>query len=148
MQQIVAKVIKGELKYNDALLTEFLKSNEGKSVLITFERYGSTKTMRQLGYYFASVVHEAAKYFGWLDEDMHEWLKSECNKKQIVNVNTGRISYISGTTSKLPKYEYAAFVDRCIIRLAQEGYVVRTPDEYFAQLENQMQDEIPTDGLS
>lgn len=134
---LICKVEKGKLLYDADLLKKYLERYEGKEVFVTIQRFDSEKTSAQRSFYFASVVQEAAEHFGWEVEDMHSFLKEECNKKELVNSKTGEVYHVAGSTVPLRKMEMAAFIDRAIRRLAQEGYVVRTPDEYFASIRHQ-----------
>lgn len=110
-----------------------LSAIKSDRILITVEGWTGKKTKQQLGYYFAGVVKEAADYFGWEVWEMHEYLKSECNKKQLVD-KLGEIHEVSGSTAVLNKYDYSLFVDRSIRHLADKGFSAKTPEEHFEQV--------------
>ena len=127
------------VKNGEVVIPIDIKHND-KRIIVSWEIYTGGKTISQLGYYFAAVVEGAIKncesFGGWSKEDLHDWLKVECNKKQLLNPKTGEIAFVPSTTATLKKYEYAEFIDRCIKRLAEEGYVVPEPEAYFRQLED------------
>jgi hypothetical protein len=134
IDSLICKVRQGKLLYNKELLAKYLEKYEGKKLFLNLQLHEESKTASQRGYYFAAVVRDAAEFFGWETSDMHDWLKSECNKKELVNPITGEICLIAGSTAPLKKGEMAAYIDRAIRKLAQMGYVVHTPEEYFAEI--------------
>ena len=135
---IVARSDGSKLTYNKKAMQLILSSIGPGEVQIVFERYTGTRTLAQLGYYFAAVVAGAAKYLGWEPEDMHDYLKENCNKKERV-LPTGEIVYFAGSTKDMKKMEYSEFIDRCIRHLAEVvGYVVETPEEYYDRMEAEL----------
>ncbi len=139
MKQRIDKVVSGEI------ILRFEARDEGKRFLITLEQYSGKNTLAQLGFYWASVVDGATKqcesFRGWTKDELHDWLKGECNKRELVNGRTGEISFIASTTTTLSKYDYAAYIDRCIVRLAMEGYAVELPGEYYDRLGKERESE-------
>lgn len=134
----------GDLEYSHAQMDDIGLRLKGKRILIRIERFSGKKTQAQLGYYFAGVVSEAAKYFGWEAKDMHDHLRTECNKREVVDSNSGEITWVVGSTADLSKFEYMEFIERCRIYLAEKGFEVRSSADYFRQLEekfNQSQSE-------
>jgi len=131
---LICKVKQGQLLYDQELLARYLKKYEGAEVMLTLRKHDPDKSMAQRGYYFAAIVRDAAEHFGWEPEDMHDYLKEECNKKELVNSKTGEIYTVAGSTVPLKKMDMMAFIDRSIRRLAEMGYVVHTPEEYFAAI--------------
>lgn len=123
--------------FDFGLFQRCLQHHEGKEVLFTIERFNPEKTSIQRGFYFAAVVRAAAEFFGWEEWEMHDWLKEECNKVQLVNPHTGEIFHIAGSTVPLNKTEMSEFIDRAIRKLAETGFVVKTPDEYFESIHYQ-----------
>lgn len=134
---LICKVEHGKLKYDVELMRRYLLKYEGKEVWLTLERYQSGKSEAQRGYYFAAVVRGATEHFGWeYPELMHDWLKEKCNKIEVPDLKTGEVKMIAGSTVPLKKMDFAAYVDRCIRYLAECGYVVPTPEEYFNAISN------------
>lgn len=134
--ELLGKVTDGSLVISRAVLTEIAHRFDGKKVLVQVEPMEKETSYSQRGYYFAGVVNSAAEFFGWSKEDMHDYLKTECNKREIV-FPTGEVRYIVGTTSGMSKKQYMEFIDRCIMRLAELGFVVETPEEYYRRKERE-----------
>lgn len=122
--------------YNNNTAKNLLKTFEGQKIIAAVKPYRGVKTREQLGYYFAAIVDRAAEHFGYTSEEMHDILKSECNKKPVVNKITGEIIYLPRSTSTHTKEEQMLYIERCIRFLAEQGFVVETPEEYFKRITN------------
>lgn len=121
MFQLIAQSKDGKLHLSQDTLNAVAQTFGDVELEITFDKRSENKNRRQLGYYFAGIVAGAADFWGWSKEDMHEHLKAECNKKELIDKN-GEVSYIGASTKPLSKREYALFVNRCIQYLAEHGY--------------------------
>ena len=106
-------------------------------MLVILDQLYRKKTRQQLGYYYAGVVKEAADNFSMGEKEMDLWLRNECNKMEIIVFKTGEIVSVSGGFRDYNTKEMAEYIDRCIVFLAQQGYTVKTPDEYYDALAKQ-----------
>ena len=152
MNQCIVRVSPlGHIPNLEHEIEDLLIKRKGKQLLVVFIPYSGEVTAQMRGYYFSGVIDEAIKqcetFRGWSKEDLHDWLKTECNKRELVNQKTGEVTFVVGSTAKMGKWDYAQFIDRCIQRLAEEGHVVRTPDEYYKELEQKQLGEIPAEEI-
>lgn len=147
MNQLIATVKNGELRYSEAQSFDFLKHNEGKRVLLTLEPYTGVKTQNQLGYFFAAIVTQVAKDNGWDKDELYLHLMEQCNKRRSTDPKTGEIRMIpAGLSHCRDKWEMASVIDKCCFYLSTNfGYHVHTPDEYYRGLERMAESEIPVE---
>lgn len=121
---IVAKKIGGTLSYDAAELRKFLsKYSDGEEFFIDISHLSEVKSKDQLGYYWKAMVAVVAADLGWTKPAMHKWLKAECSYGVDV--------------SDMDRKDFSEYIDRCRIRLAEEGIHVDTPEEYFSKLKGQ-----------
>lgn len=134
-QVILHKTPDGKsLQLNNEHLAKFLQQIKTDRVLVTLDGMSRKPTASQRGYYFAAVVTAFAMDRGYSPDEVHEYLKLTCNPVQFVNRKTGEITIIAGSTTSMAKQAYAEYIDRCIMELAQQGFVVLTPDEYYESI--------------
>lgn len=118
---IVGKKIGSTLSYDPKGLRELLsKYKDGEEFLIVVEHLSDVKSKDQLGYYWKAMVKVVADDLGWTKQEMHKWLKKECAYDIDV--------------SDMDRKEFSEYIDRCRLRLAEEGIHVPTPEEYFNKL--------------
>jgi protein tyrosine phosphatase len=122
------------LELGNDLLPVLLSKINTEKVLVSLQPMRDKATLAQRGYYFGGIVSAFAEEMGMHVEEVHEYLKLKCNPVQYVNPKTGEITIISGSTSKLNKHSYAQYIDRCIMELAEQGFLVLTPEEYFKSI--------------
>jgi len=91
-------------------------------------------TLAQRGYYFAGIVQAFADEKGMSVDAVHEYLKLTCNPIQYVNPKSGEITLIAGSTSGMNKMQRMNYIDKCIMELAEQEFVVLTPEEYFESI--------------
>ena len=131
MIELIITSIDGRLLVKSETLDAVAKTFGDCELSVFFDKKSENKNRKQIGFYFAAIVKGAADYFGWSPDDMHSHLKEVCNKKELVDKN-GEVSYIGASTRPLSKREYAEFVNRCIVYLADKGYdcgePIRTED--------------------
>jgi len=137
-QIILNKTENGKsIDLNNSQLEHFLSKIKTKKILVRLEEYGDSPTPRQRGYYFGGIVAAFAEEKGMHVDAVHEYLKLTCNPVQYVNPKTSEISIVAGSTERLNKYEMAKYIDRCIMEMAMQDFIVLTPDEYFESIKPQ-----------
>jgi len=122
------------LQFDNPQIEFYLQHIKSNRVLVKIEEFREKASPAQRGHYFAGIVKQFSLYMGWSEEETHDWLKSECNKKQIVMKGTGEIKLIPSSTAGYNKKEMGEYIDRCVQRIAEEGFNILTPDEYFASI--------------
>jgi len=125
MMQIIAKKIGGSLSYDMLPLREYLKKHkDGEEFLIVVERIGEFKSKQTLSYYWKAMIAHLMKneeqFGGWGKHKIHVWLKEECALGMEV--------------SEMDRKEFGEYIDRCRVRLADEGIYIQTSQEYFNSL--------------
>ncbi len=139
--ELLAKAEKGKLLINRHVIEEVAERFDGKKLLVHIQPIGKAISPAQRGYYFAGVVKAAAEYFGFEETVMHDYLKSECNQK-VITLPNGKTKTIVASTAGLNRKEYTEFVDRCIIRLAELGFAVENPEDYYNRKDNELRGEL------
>jgi hypothetical protein len=119
--QITTRIENSKFDLSQDALDAVAKILGDGNCIIYFDKVHDKYNRKQQGLYFAGIVRQASDFFGWSPEDMHEHLKTVCNKRELVNKN-GEIVYIGGSTTNLNKKEYAEYIDRCIRYLAEQGF--------------------------
>jgi hypothetical protein len=83
------------------------------------------------------IIKNAAEHFGWEEEEMYQWLISECNKQAVINKFTGEISYVGFGLSRCDKGQTIAVIEKVIQLLAEHDYIVKTPEDYLNERQTQ-----------
>jgi hypothetical protein len=96
-----------------------LLSLVGQSVIIEISKKRKQRSVVQNGYYWGVVV----QFFkdGALDmwgehldsEQCHEYLKTNCNYKELINTNTGEVTKMPQSTKDTNTLEFEEYLDRC-----------------------------------
>jgi len=104
--QIKSFVQNGLLKRNRTLITDAIKSFEGKEILITFEKPKNKRSNSQNSYLWAvlyPITQQAIKNeWGeiWNIEKVHEFYKIQFNVIEKVNEDTGQIIKLPKSTTE------------------------------------------------
>lgn len=104
--QIKSLVQNGLLKRNRTLITDAIKSFEGKEILITFEKPKKKRSNPQNSYLWAvlyPITQQAIKNeWGevWNIEKVHEFYKIQFNVTEKVNEDTGQIIKLPKSTTE------------------------------------------------
>lgn len=122
---VVAKKIGSTLSYDVTALREFLaKRKDGEEFLVVIEPLSEVKSKDALGYYWKAMVAHLVKnveqFGGWNKHDVHKWLKAECA--------------FGVDVSEMDKKEFSEYIDRCRLRLSEEGVYIQTPEEYYKSI--------------
>lgn len=129
---INSRVEGGKLAQNIAKINAEIRKHEGKFIEITIKRKYKRRSIPENKYYFGVVIQIwkdlIYEEWGetWSSEQTHEFLKSHCNFKEIVNQNTGEIIKIPHSTSDLKIIEFEEYLEKCR-RLAFDFFNVQIP---------------------
>ena len=129
---INSRVEGGKLAQNIAKINAEIRKHEGKFIEITIKRKRKHRSIPQNKYYFGVVIQIwkdlIYEEWGetWSSEQTHEFLKSHCNFKEIVNQNTGEIIKIPLSTADLKTIEFKEYLEKCR-RLAFDFFNVQIP---------------------
>lgn len=90
---------------------------EGKEIEIIIQKRRKQRSEQQSRYYWGAVIPiiKAALFESGIvmnGEQVHELLKSECNKKEWANIKTGQLITAPGSTAKLTTSEFMDFIVR------------------------------------
>jgi hypothetical protein len=139
MFQTICKVQENAIIVRPDFKALVITKLEGYKALLVLSRVFGQKSRRQLGFYWAGVCKEAADYFGYAGgkEEMNRVLEKNCNPVEAVNQKTGEVTIYGGSSKDMDKEEYSSYISRCIIFLAEWGFTVKTPEEYYNSIDIQ-----------
>ena len=129
---INSRVESGKLAQNVAKINAEIRKHEGKFIEITIKRKQKRRSIPENRYYFGVVIQIWKDLIydewgeTWSSEQMHEFLKSHCNFKEVVNQNTGEIIKIPLSTADLKTIEFEEYLEKCR-RLAYDFFNVQIP---------------------
>ena len=112
---ITTDVINGQIKRNRNLVTDAIKSFEGKTIILTIERQTKKRSNNQNAYYHGVLIPILKKAIKdswgevWSSERCHEFCKMQFNFTEKVNEDTGEIlrlpkSTTENTTTAMEEY--------------------------------------------
>ena len=116
---------------NALMLKKWIEFNKGYSLMITFQRFGNKRTTKQNRYYWGVVVkmiRERFKELGHeLDSDeVHDFLKGEFNKREIVTENDHHLS-IPRSTKDLDSTSFNEYLEK-VRQFASITLEINIPD--------------------
>lgn len=125
---IIAKKIGSTLSYDPAPLRKYLeKQKDGAEFLVIVCPISEEKSREALGYYWKAMIDHlrlhVEQFGGWTKHEIHNWIKAECAEGMDV--------------SEMDQPEFSAYLDRCKIRLAQEGIYILSPAEWYKSLKGE-----------
>ena len=130
--EIISEVKNGNLKRNRNTLIDAIKSFEGKVITITIKPRRNTRSNPQNRYYW-SVINEIWKKLirdEWGEiyskEETHEFLKYQCNYKEVINEQSGEIIRVARSTTTNTTTEQEEFHLSCR-QLALEMFNTEIP---------------------
>lgn len=124
-----ARVEKGVVEFDSPIRWRaVLARHEGRRVEIEIGREYNVRTLKQNGYYWLMVVPHYGEWAGEEKDEAHETLKSLHLMVEKV-LPTGEVIRKPGSTRKLNRVEFAAYVERVCTWLAQQGVYVPPPGE-------------------
>ena len=129
---IISRVEYGKLMQNLAKINAEIRKYEGKRIEVTIKLKYKRRSIPENRYYFGVVIQIWKELIydewgeTWSSEQTHEFLKSHCNFKEIVNQNTGEIIKIPLSTADLKTIEFEEYLEKCR-RLAFDFFNVQIP---------------------
>ncbi|WP_315823045.1 hypothetical protein [Paraflavitalea speifideaquila] len=116
--------------HNRKRLDQYCLDNKGKEIKVKFERKAKTRSLPQNNYYWGVVVVEVR--LGLLNigydmttEEVHEFLKGNFNKQQLVN-SDGVVMEFGGSTTEMTTVQMMEYVDK-IAQWAAEYLSITIP---------------------
>lgn len=129
-----AKVIRGRLVFIDPEMSHnAISALESKNVTVCIAEYKESRSGQQNRYYWGVVVPIFTD--GLIDtgyqvtaSQAHEFIKSEFCTQEIVNVQTGEVKNLPGSTTELNTFEFCTLVHRIQIWAAEYlGVIIPDP---------------------
>lgn len=109
--EIKSKVIGGKLKRNLPLITQAIKSFEGKEITLVIKRATKQRSNNQNAYYWGVIIPVSQQavldQWGevWNKDKTHEFFKSKFCIDEKVNKETGELVNIPKSTTELTTTE-------------------------------------------
>lgn len=102
---------------NTQSATKFCQSLNANEFLVTIEKKKSKRSLSQNTYYWSCVVPTVLHGFTELGNNMdlemvHEFIKSEFNYIEIVNMETAEVKRVPKSTASLSKSEFSDMIDK------------------------------------
>jgi hypothetical protein len=116
--EIESKVLNGKLETNRELLSDVIKSLEGKDIIITIEKRRKKRSNHQNAYYFGLVIPMMKQgFYNSLGEhvgtdEIHTFLKNRFLFKEIVNENNAEIIKMPQSTTELTTIQFEEYLDK------------------------------------
>jgi len=109
----------GKFASNKDRIIEIVKCYEGMTIDITFSKRINKRSVKQNKYYWKVIVgiflNSIEDAWGeiWSKEDVHEFLKANCNYVEEVNEDTGEIIRKTRSTTKNNTSNQEQFHEKC-----------------------------------
>ena len=116
--EIESKVLNGKLETNRELLSDVIKSLEGKDIIITIEKKRKKRSNPQNAYYWGIVLPMMQTgFYNNLGEhvgiqEAHEFLKGRFLFREVVNQELGEVIKLSKSTTELSTIEWETYMDQ------------------------------------
>ena len=122
----------GKFASNLPLIKEIVNSYEGCTVDVIFKKRKNKRSNNQNAYYWSCIVpifincikEEWGEF--WSSEDMHEFLKTNCNYEEVISEDTGLILRKTRSTTDNSTTEQEDFHEKCR-RLAHDFFNTEIP---------------------
>ena len=135
MYQMLGWVKNGHVPLSKRIMTEAMKRFEGKRVIVSIEEFEPEASRQQRAYYFAAVVEPIREISGYQSKyDTHEELKKACNAIESHDLLTGEVTIIGGSTKRMKKLDFAAFIQRVIDLGRYVGARIYSPEDYYEMI--------------
>lgn len=138
------KVVKKEMHfYHPEILQNIINSLEGKEFELILKEKHKKVTHDTHSYYRGGIVKEALQYEcfgGYTEDDFHELMASmflTVHSTKLIHGDTEEPLQIpcsrTRSTSELTQKEMGEFIEKVIRFLAQQGIVIKTPEQYYLE---------------
>ena len=117
--KILSRIEGGKMKRNRKLVIEGLKVFEGKEIEIIIKRKYKSRSISENKYYWGVVIVQWQMLIfeewgeSYSKEEMHEFLKINCNYKYKTIKGTGEEIKIPQSTAQLQTIEFEDYLERC-----------------------------------
>jgi len=124
--QIKSLVQNGLLNRNRTLITDAIKSFEGKEILITFEKPKNKRSNNQNAYYWSCLIPlmqlGAKEIWGevWNIDKSHKFLSNKFVFYESINKNTGEITNTHKSTTELTTTDWEIYMIQIRIYLLED----------------------------
>lgn len=98
-------------------------------VRVVFERVKRTRSQQQNAYYWGVVLRSAAQETGHHPDELHEYFKSRFLVAARLTVGDDTRD-VPASTTRLTTGQFAEYVDRVVLFLAELGCIVPPAGEY------------------
>ena len=88
----------------------YVQSLDGRVVDLTLGKHRERRSNPQNSLYWSCYVVPLAAHHGWEPEEMHDFLKRECNPK--MKTLNGKDEIVGGSTTELDRAEFTAYLER------------------------------------
>jgi hypothetical protein len=113
--EITTSIINGKIKRNKNIVIDAFKTFEGKEFTLILKPFRKLRSNNQNAYYWGLVIpiwqkiiqDEWGEYYS--KEEIHEFLKYNCNYIEKVNESTGEILRLSKSTTENSTTDQEAF---------------------------------------
>ena len=113
--EIITDVVNGSFKRNMNRIKEAIRSYEGKTVTLSIKLARKERSINQNNYYWGVIVviwkkliqEEWGEFF--TSQEVHEFLKYNCNYIEKIDVETGEILRVSKSTKENSTVEQEEF---------------------------------------
>ncbi len=130
--KLTIRIKNGKFASNLGVVSDLLKCYEGQLVDVTFKKRTNTRTKPQNRYYWAVIVpifkNSIREEWGelWNSEDVHLFLKENCNFTERYNEDSGMVVRSVKSTTENSTQEQEDFHTRCR-NLAAEFFNTHIP---------------------
>ena len=130
--EIESKVLNGKFKKNRDLISDVIKSLEGKDIIITIEKKKRKRSNPQNNFYWGIVLPMMQTgFYNNLGEhvgiqEAHEFLKGRFLFREVVNQELGEVIKLSKSTTELSTIQFEEYLDK-IREFATEFLSIQIP---------------------
>lgn len=121
---------------NDKVILS-LPEFKGRAVIITVEVKPNVRTLKANRYYFGALVRAISEHTGMTVDEVHEYIKSTLNKREIPDPITGEVVEVGGSTARLLSHEFADLIIKVQEVCDKLGIQYGTPEQYYQSLEGE-----------
>ena len=130
--EIITQVKDGNFIRNRRTIKKAVEQFEGKQVVLIIQQKRTQRTNNQNSYYWGCIIPLMKKGLEettgevFSNTEVHEWLKSQFNFKELINEDTGEIIKLPKSTSDNSTTEQEVFHEE-IRRFALEWFNIIIP---------------------
>lgn len=139
--EVLAKTDNENILINRQVIDEIVTRFPNRKFLVTFQEFEKPKSKEQLGFFFGGIIREAAKFFEMSDDDLYDFLLKKCSTR-LISLPNGDQESVVCRPSGMNMKDLSTFINNAILELSHWGYSVRTPEEYFASKDAELQKEL------